>query len=158
MYCQPQQPNLIHMPTSASRDGSNNFRTLIFPNFFQPLPKPKTLSPSKSLRYTLYTIPSTNPIGPIPFEKRLGKIGKHSSSEKRCQVSLALASKNQPVGLKRKTIRRARSLTAPALAEAISCQWAGALGRLVCWDRWCLLACDAVFGRWSSLLSSRAEA
>ena len=33
------------------------FRTLIFSNFFQPLPKPKTLSPSKSLPYTLYPVP-----------------------------------------------------------------------------------------------------
>jgi hypothetical protein len=60
------------------------FRTLIFPNFFQPLPKPKTLFPSKIMPYALCPIPT---LYPIPFEKSLGKIRKNSSSEKNCQVS-----------------------------------------------------------------------
>jgi hypothetical protein len=67
-----------------SRTVATIFRTLIFPNFFQPLPKPKTLFPSKILPYTLYPIPQVNP---IPFEERLGKIRENSSSEKSCQVS-----------------------------------------------------------------------
>ncbi len=48
------------------------FRTLIFPNFCQPLPKPKSLSPSISLPYTLYLVLLTNPI-PYSLREEIGK-------------------------------------------------------------------------------------
>jgi hypothetical protein len=45
------------LPRASWETLATFFRTLIFPNFSQPLPKPKTLSPSKSLPHSLYPIP-----------------------------------------------------------------------------------------------------
>jgi hypothetical protein len=72
-------------------------RKLIFPNFpnsFQNQ-KPYLLQSVYPIPYTLYPKPT---LYPIPFEKRSGKIGKNSSSEKSCQVPRGRPSKSEPVG------------------------------------------------------------
>ncbi len=53
---------MFFFPHTFSGTVATIFRTLIFPNLFQPLPKPKPLSPSKS---TLYPMPYA--LCPIPY-------------------------------------------------------------------------------------------